>query len=312
MLSQEQIKFFHKNGFLHIPNALGPSEVKFVQQAADRLINEFETVPAALKKDFKYGALVGDMIGEGDILCRIEYSLNKSQTFLELLGHPMIIGTAVSLTNEPIVLTWEDIIIKMAASGMGVPFHQDTLYQSLKSTVFSIGVYFDDSDLDPLYALPGTQQLGPVSEEEIPRIVAARKDEMVVLPVKAGDLLMHNVQMIHGSKANNSPKTRRVLYFEFRTVSQVLNDSPWDQDWLKLRQPYISLALQERAKNPVLVEEDSKYNLAKLNSYKERWQCDKDISKDSIRLRVPHDPEEFEAERMQTFDREKMADAAHC
>lgn len=297
MLTQAQIDHFRKNGFLHIPNALGEHEIQAVQAAADRLIYKRETIPTEWKKDYKFGALVGDKIEEGDTLCRIEYSLEKSPVFIELLGHPMIIGTALSLYDGPILLTWEDFIIKLARAGMGVPFHQDTLYQSLKSTVFSIGVYFDDSDQDPLYALPGTQMLGPLSEEEVLKIAHDRKDELVSLPVKAGDLLLHNVQMIHGSGANYSEKTRRVLYFEFRTINQVLEDSPWGEEWLKLRLPYISHAFRKRSENSMLAQEDQRFDLSFIQKNKERWEyqnSDFFIQNQNINLRVPHIPEEFE------------------
>ena len=60
--------------------------------------------------------------------------------------------------------------------------------------------------------------------------IAARGDYPVrELPAEPGDVLVHNVHMIHESKPNGGEGPRRVIYFEFRTLDQAQFDSPWPQ-----------------------------------------------------------------------------------
>lgn len=261
MLSAEQIRSFDEQGFLHLPQVIGRHELELVRTAADELIASYDELPAHLQEDFKFGALVGDGIGEGSKLCRIEYTFNQHPRFLMLLANPRVLDIAASLRREPMVITWEDMIIKLPGAGFGVPFHQDALYQST-STVFSLGIYLDDSSDDPLSVLAGTHRLGPLGEDEVAEAVKERRADAVTVPVKPGDILVHNVRAIHGSPPNDSAHIRRTIYFEFRTPAQVLEESPWDAGWLERRLRLIPEAMRLRGESdlardddPALVEE---------------------------------------------------------
>lgn len=246
MLSEQQIASFRQNGFLHIPNAINPRELDGIRQWVDSVIADPQGQPEHIKQDLKYGAIIGEGVGQGEKLCRIEYTFHKDPRFLALLAHPQILNVASSLHPAPVVVTWEDMVIKTPHSGFAVAWHQDLLYQSTKEPVFSIGIYLDDSDDDPLQFIPGTQVLGPLSDAQRTALVQERKSEIVKRPAHAGDLLIHNVLMVHGSEPNDSSRYRRALYFEFRTVSQVRNDSPWDEAWLQKRLQLVPHAIKLR------------------------------------------------------------------
>jgi ectoine hydroxylase-related dioxygenase (phytanoyl-CoA dioxygenase family) len=285
MLTRQLLSAFDELGYLHLPGALGPDELLAVREVADALMSHPQ-----YPDDYKYGALVGDEIGEGTTLCRIEYSLHKDRQFLKLLGNPAVVAAAVALHPILPVLTWEDVIIKMARSGFAVPFHQDTLYQSTRSRVFSIGVYFDDSDEDPLIALPGSHRGGALPPDEVRAVVARSRDRFVAIPVRAGDLLIHNVLMVHGSGENVSERTRRVLYLEFRTCEQLRTDSPWAPEWVNRRLPYVPAAIRLRRADPVLSREDERFGPEVLRASDEYLRLAADPPPlDAIDFRVHHD-----------------------
>lgn len=290
MLTPEQIEFFDKNGYLHLPAVLSPVELTGLQNAADSLMASIPKLPPQWQNDFKYGALVGDQIGEGNILCRMEYSLQKDPRFLALLGNPNILALAGILHRDSALLTWEDMIIKMPGSGFPVPFHQDKLYQSLRSRVFSIGIYLDDSPNDPLQIIPGTQRLGPLTQQDIESIVTTRQNEIVEVPAKAGDFIVHNVLAIHGSRDNRGHLLRRVIYFEFRTISQVLNDSPWDKSWMEKRLKLVPEAIRLR-KELGMVASDSALAWSEAKKLSHYWSppCGYFDNPGNVELRVPHD-----------------------
>ena len=289
MLTHEQIEAFGENGYLHLPQTLAPEEVTGLRESADRLIASIPQLPPEWQDDFKYGALVGDHIGEGDMLCRMEYSLQKHRQYLMLLGNPKILAIAATLHRAPIVLTWEDMIIKMPGSGLEVPFHQAIPYQSLGSRVLSIGIYLDDSYSDPLRVLPGSHRLGPLDEGEVGRMGRARSSELVEVPARAGDVIIHNVLAIHGSAENRSRRPRRVIYFEFRTISQVLTDSPWDGAWLAMRLRYIPAAVRMRRASG-LADNDPTWAWQEAEALQHYWMPPTEYeTPGELRLRVPHD-----------------------
>jgi ectoine hydroxylase-related dioxygenase (phytanoyl-CoA dioxygenase family) len=261
MLTQDQTTSFRENGYLHVPAIVSDEEIRGLRQATDDLLVSLPDLPEVAREDFKYGALVGDRIGEGDQLCRVEYTFHKDERFLLLLGNPRLLEIAGSLADGPLVVTWEDMIVKTPGTSLAVPFHQDALHQCERTPVFSIGIYLDDSDDDPLLVIPGSHELGRLSEAEIRSVVRAREADVIRVPVKAGDALVHNVRVIHGSGFNAGAAARRVIYIEFRTPAQIREDSPWSEAWLERRAGYIAAAIGRRARHalgagdPVTVDE---------------------------------------------------------
>jgi hypothetical protein len=271
MLTHQQVEFFHENGFLHFPGVIGDLELERLRSRVSEIVADPEQLPAASHEDFKYGALVGDDdIGEGDQLCRIEYTFDKGLCFLLLLANPRVLEIACSLQSVPIVATWEDLIYKTPKAGFGVKPHQDALFQSVDGIVLSIGLYLDDSDHDPLFVLPGTHRLGQLHPDQIARIASLERERLIDVPVRRGDALVHNVRVIHGSRPNESDAPRRVIYLEFRTPDQILDDSPWDADWLERRLALIPSAIALRAESD-LYERDDPELWAELLTTRDRW-----------------------------------------
>ncbi|MEU8151924.1 phytanoyl-CoA dioxygenase family protein [Nonomuraea sp. NPDC048901] len=247
VLTDTELRSFDENGFLVLHEVLGSDELREIRQAADELCAlDGDRIPEDWREDYRYGALVGAAVNTGSMLCRLEYPLAKDRRFLAMVANPAILAVAADLHQDEVVLTWEDMVVKTPGSGEPVPFHQDDLFQSRASRVFSIGVYLDDSTRDPLLVYPGTHQLGPLSESQVEAWVAAAKEPPLRVPVSAGDAIVHNVRMIHGSSANTST-LRRVVYLEFRTPDQVRYDSPWDEWWLERRLSIVPAAIRERA-----------------------------------------------------------------
>jgi hypothetical protein len=223
-----------------VPDVLTDHELEMLRAVISEMTSWEPNPPALWADDYKYGALIGAK--RDGRLCRIEYSFHKHPFFLALAAHPLVQELAGALHGvETPVVTWEDIVVKMP-NGDSVPFHQDAMFQSLKSGVFSMGLYFDDSVTDPLLTLPGTHHLGALDKREVASIAKERAGEIVALPARAGDLVVHNVKMIHGSRPNTGTSQRRVLYLEFRTRDQLLDDSPWDASWIAQREDFAERA----------------------------------------------------------------------
>jgi len=62
--------------------------------------------------------------------------------------------------------------------------------------------------------------------------------------MQTGDVLIHDVMVIHGSQAAQGETMRRTIYLEFRSVEQILEDGPWDSAWIERRLNLLDLALR--------------------------------------------------------------------
>jgi len=52
------------------------------------------------------------------------------------------------------------------------------------------------------------------------------------------------VMVVHGSEQVEGKALRRTIYYEFRPAEEILEDGPWDRDWIDRRLRLIPLGLR--------------------------------------------------------------------
>ena len=221
-----------RDGFALVPGLLG-------ERALDELREAIAAVVAFDGSD--------DLLRAPDGQVRtLTYPLDKHPVFLRHLGDPGLVSLALGLSPNPaeMVLTWEDILLKPAFTGLAVPAHQDIALQSVHGGVFSLGIHLDDADDNPLRFLPGTQSLGALTRDQVRRLAAERT--FVSVRPRAGDVLVHDVLVVHESLANTGPRPRTTWYLEFRTLEMLRRDGPWSTTWVAKRRRLLFLAAARR------------------------------------------------------------------
>ncbi len=279
---------FITRGVVLLPAVIHPVELAELRRATARVLSS--AGQSRFGHDIKRCEVVDGEYLDGDTLCRIEYCLDKDPAFINLLGHPVILAFAAAVLCRPFLLTWEDMLIKIPMTGIAVPPHQDLKYQSTQGLVFSMGVYLDDSLVSPFQVIPGSQSLGPLEKNELARVSRMRERDYVSIPVRAGDILVHNVLALHRSPPNASANYRRTLYFEFRSVESVLMDSPWSAQWAWRRLDYAGAAARERAGSRLLRQEDVYFHERLVDRGERFWRLNERIAPvGEIDWRVSHD-----------------------
>ena len=261
-------KQFENDGFMLIKGAFKLEEVQALIKATEAVLNNL---------DYKNDLLSIDESGHTH---KILYPLGKHELFLKSLVHPSILEILLATIENPleIVPTWEDVLIKLPFCGIPVTFHQDLALQSSKYDIFSIGIYFHTSIHNPVHYLPGSHVLGALTKKELYKIAEARIKEFVPIIAEPGDVIIHKVKTIHYSDLNKSAFPRYTWYLEFRTLSQLYDDSPWGKDWILARRAIFAHAL--RIYQPHYYRElikDEKQLLPYLNR---------------LNLRIPHETED--------------------
>jgi hypothetical protein len=67
---------------------------------------------------------------------------------------------------------------------------------------------------------------------------------MVQVEMEPGDVLLHDVMIVHGSEQVVGKELRRTIYYEFRPAEEILEDGPWDRDWIDRRLRLVPLGLR--------------------------------------------------------------------
>ncbi|HEX6662776.1 MAG TPA: phytanoyl-CoA dioxygenase family protein [Gaiellaceae bacterium] len=248
MLTEQQLARFRADGFLVLREVLDERELAALRAETLSLVEQ--AACGTDDPDFKYRA--HELTGE-QVPYRIEYVVDKTASCKALLGHPYLLEAVEQLQGPRFIPTWDSMVFKQAGAGAAIPWHRDAgrEYTAARTPIFNVDVYLDGSDRSNcLWALPGSQLW---SDEEAGRAVASmseggfRTEGAVPLELAPGDVVLHDILVVHGSPPSQS-SLRRVLYLEFRPAELELELGPHVAQYVPLKQSVLLRALAERGR----------------------------------------------------------------
>lgn len=172
-------------------------------------------------------------LGEGGPAWTVELldgNLHLMDAALRLYGHPGLLGVAAAILGDDFVPYNEVTFVKEAGLGPSVAWHQDgTTHwtapdwdEGAHGFNFMTQLYASTAG-NGVWVLPGSHKLG---KADIRRLVAGsgsdRIEGAVPMLCAAGDTIVTNRQLLHGSFANSSPDRRITLNEGFFPRKRVL------------------------------------------------------------------------------------------
>jgi ectoine hydroxylase-related dioxygenase (phytanoyl-CoA dioxygenase family) len=240
-LSEEQVRFFDQHGYLILRKWIPAELLARLQAAGDDWIADGlaagESDPD--RDDYRFAARP-----QGQVMYRVDYLHNKRRSAsLELLGSPQVLAVAESLCGPSFVPTYEAMVFKQAGDGEAIPWHQDAVHPR-RHRIFNFDLYLDHSRVGAgaLRVLPGTQ-VEPQDVCAVADLYGWNAPGMVQVEMEPGDVLLHDVMVVHGSERVAGKALRRTIYYEFRAAEEILEDGPWDRDWIDRRMRLVPVAL---------------------------------------------------------------------
>jgi ectoine hydroxylase-related dioxygenase (phytanoyl-CoA dioxygenase family) len=186
--------------------------------------------------------------GDREVMYRVDYLHNKERpASLELLGSPEILGIAESLAGKNFVPTYEAMVFKDTGNGAPIEWHQDATHPR-RYRIFNIDIYLDAAlpGQGALRVVPGSQA-GKVDMCDLKEQHGWRVPGSLEVQMGPGDVLVHDVMLVHGSEPTLGNALRRTIYYEFRPAEQILEEGPWDRSWVDRRLRMVPLALEAYA-----------------------------------------------------------------
>lgn len=241
-LTSEQIEAFDRQGYLVLRRWIPDDLLQRVQDAAAAWIQDGWSLRAddPRAEDFRFADRPG-----GRVMFRVSYVHDKGQpASLELLGSPYVLGVAESLCGPNFVPTYESMVFKQEGDGEAIPWHQDAVHPR-RFRIFNFDLYLDQSRQGggALRVIPGSQtekhDVCEVAERfgwDAPGVIHAE--------MEPGDVLLHDVMVLHGSERTEANRLRRTIYYEFRAAEEILAEGPWDRDWIDRRRRLLPVALR--------------------------------------------------------------------
>ena len=212
-----------RDGFVHLPGVIDADDAARLSILSLRSLDDYATSDDLVKTD------------QG-VPVKLLYPLDKYHDFVSVLGsHPVRQIVDAILPVDDSVLTWEDVLIKPPSVGVEVGVHQDIGLDPTRDTVHSLGISLNGDQDNPVYFLPGSHRLGPLTRDAVETLRQDCLDQFQPVVTQPGDVVIHNVHVLHHSEPNRSPRPRATWYLEFRSMRSLLESGPWNSDWVHQR-----------------------------------------------------------------------------
>jgi ectoine hydroxylase-related dioxygenase (phytanoyl-CoA dioxygenase family) len=220
-LSNEQVSFFHENGYL--------SGVKLLEEwQVDALNDELATIadPEHAGNRLFYEFNSNESIDANTVLFHALGAWRVTKGFHDVLWNPAFVMAASQLLENKGVRFWHDqLFCKPAHHGGVVAWHQDYSYWTRTRPMQHLTCWtgLDDASIDNgcLYYVPKSHQWGLLKKPELGGNMEALKNSLtneqktqfnpVPVEMKKGYATFHHPLMVHGSYENKSDRARRAL-----------------------------------------------------------------------------------------------------
>lgn len=232
---------FLTDGYALLPNAI-PKDllVRWQDIAAQR---EREALQAHAAGQSLKGACVVEEGGYSQLLRYDDLLETDPEALLELLATPALMKVAREFCGRRATALQADILFKHQHPHSMIKWHQGGPHDR-SGPYLNVGIYLDDSPKGDgcLKYVPGTQHdlqdISGLSEAHGWDIPGAIEQD-----AKAGDVLIQDMMILHGSAPKHSPGARRTIYIEYRPFDAVMRGKAQSNAWTENRRKLMGAVL---------------------------------------------------------------------
>ena len=223
MLSNDQIDFYHENGYLTVENVLSADELAALRRVTDEFIERSRSV-SAHNEIFD---LEPDHSADNPRLRRIKEPITMHEVYDQTLRHEGILDIVEQLIGKGVRSNGNKLNMKASSEGAAVEWHHDwAFYPHTNDDLLAVGVAIDDMTEENgcMLMAPGSHKTALVSHHENGVFVGAVSDpnfkpeRVAKCLVEAGGISIHHVRTLHASAPNHSVNPRRLLLFQYCSI----------------------------------------------------------------------------------------------
>ncbi len=219
MITNEQINYYKEKGYLVVENAIPQDKLRELQKVTDEYVANSKDV---VVNDEVYD-LADDHSSTNPNLRRLKNPHLLHDVYKNITEDACILDIVEKLVGKNIRRDHTKLNFKSARGGESIEWHQDwAFYPHTNDDIVEVGIFLDDcgEENGPLMAVPGSHK-GPLDDHHHQGVFIGAVDPAnshydlsTAEPflAKAGSISLHHVRSLHGSKKNNSEKSRRVLF----------------------------------------------------------------------------------------------------
>lgn len=238
-ITTDQISSFRTQGFLVLKNAI-PEHLLHELQVS---LAEFNDKALAVFGTSSQLPNTSYLMDNGTpLLSRVNDLISVSpEKVLDLLASPAMMAIARDLSGPNTIPLQCDALIKHPHPESVVLWHQDAVHPRT-FPYLNIGIYLDDAEENDgcLRYVKGSQHQ-KLDLCSLVKQFGWDIPETEEVPVKAGDILIQDMMVLHGSRKKHKPGVRRTIYVEMRSSEAELGHQVHSEEWIELRKRWMGI-----------------------------------------------------------------------
>lgn len=241
-LTDEQIEFYHREGYLTIPAITSAEEIERIRDIYDRLFAE----RAGRDVGDQFDLATPDEDNGPQLLPQIMDPVKYAPELEDTLFRANSFVIAAQLLGPELEYFVEHAIRKPPAIGAATPWHQDEAYwdPAVEYNSLSIWMPLQEATVENgcMQFIPGTYKMDVFPHHSIghdPRVHGLEVDTVdvskaVACPLPAGGATIHHCRTLHYAGPNLTDNPRRAYISVFR-LPPVQRDLPRDFYWNEMK-----------------------------------------------------------------------------
>lgn len=225
MLAQEQIDFYHEQGYLVVEDVLTQNEL----DEAHQIVDDFVEQSRQLTESEGAFDLEPGHTAENPKVRRMSRPSLYHPLFDGFMRADRVLDILTPLMGAAIRAQGDKLNMKPAEGGSAVEWHQDFAhYPHSNDDLCAVGIALDDATEENgcMMVVPQSHK-GPIFDHHqdgyFIGAISPRRDNIdmsgaVPLTVKAGGITIHHARTLHGSAENTSGQSRRLLLYQYAAV----------------------------------------------------------------------------------------------
>jgi phytanoyl-CoA hydroxylase len=232
MLTKEQVAEFRANGCLKASRVVNDEQVEAMRRDLARVMEQHKN------PDVPQPVSISNWNPEAPVW-QVVNIWEASDAFRELLSNPAVVEEVAQLTDAKQLRVWHDQIQYKPAGDGGVNmWHQDWPYwPNIAPMTEQVSAWVALDDIDEsngcMSMVLGSNHFGNTIEflhtlkdfKGMPATYNGKKLDVVLRPVKKGEVHYHHGLTWHGSHANTSGRPRRAIAVHYMTEKTVYVES---------------------------------------------------------------------------------------
>ncbi len=227
MLTDQQIASYQENGFLHVPGVFSPDHLEAMRQDLDWMIETWADRGPGWSGPWRQAYMDEETEASSQLILMHDLHF-YADSWMRCVTHEKVARVAADLMGGAAELHHSTMHVKPPETGHPFPMHQDmAFYEHADDRYVDVLVHLDDTrhENGEIRFIPGSHTQGylpHVTESEgepcSPHLPTDRYrlEDTVAVPARAGDIVLFNVNTIHGSHINQTDAMRRMVRVGYR------------------------------------------------------------------------------------------------